>query len=89
MNPADFGTATSVRLRTGDPIARAHARLCHQAVLAVNVAAADRGFEVGDLARELAVDRRYLQRKLTGHLPITLHDLACWSQVLELTVIVE
>jgi ribosome-binding protein aMBF1 (putative translation factor) len=86
MNPADFGTAAEIRLRAGDSVARAHARLCHDTVVAVNTAVAERGWTRADLAHELAVDPRYLQRKLSGHAPITLHDLACWATVLGLEV---
>jgi hypothetical protein len=84
--PADFGTAAQVRFRAGDPVARAHARLCHDTVLAVNTTVGDRGWTRSELAEALAVDPRYLQRKLSGHVPITLHDLACWATVLGLEI---
>lgn len=86
VNPADFGEVAHVRFRTGDPTARAHARLCHDAVLAVNTAAAERGWDRRELAEKLAVNPRYLQRKLSGHVPVTLHDLSSWAQVLDFTI---
>ena len=86
VDPTDFGTAAQIRLRAGDPAARAHARLCHDTVVAVNTAVAERGWSRAELACELAADPRYLQRKLSGHVPITLHDLACWVTVLGLDV---
>ena len=86
VNPTDFGTAAPIRLRTGDPTARAHARLCHDAVLAVNAAAGEQGWGRRELAEQLAVNPRYLERKLSGHLPVTLHDLSSWAQVLGFTI---
>jgi hypothetical protein len=85
---ADFGVAEEVQLRDGDPVARAHARLCHETVRAVRSAAHDRNWDMNDIADRLAVNRRYLQRKLSGHLPVTIHDLACWSELLGLSVTV-
>lgn len=86
VNPSDFGVAGTVRLRTGDPVARAHARLCHDTVRAVRLAAHEQGWDMAEMAQRLAVSRRYLQRKLSGHLPITIHDVACWTQLLGLQV---
>lgn len=89
VKPAAFGMPNDVEFRKGDPIARSHAQLCHETVVAVNAATAARGWSAARLADELAVNRRYLQRKLSGHLPLTLHDIAAWTQVLDLTVAVE
>lgn len=84
-DPASF-VAEEVRLRDGDAVARAHARLCHDTVRAVRSAAYERGWDTNDIADRLAVNRRYLQRKLSGHLPVTIHDLACWSELLGLCI---
>ena len=86
MVPSDFGVAAEVRLRSGDPVARAHARLCHDTIRVVRAAAHEKGWDTAEMADRLAVSRRYLQRKLSGHLPITIHDIACWTQLLDLRV---
>lgn len=85
-HPQLFGVDPEAQLRRGNPVDLARAQLCHEAAIAVRQAAAERDWTPLQLASALATKPSYLQRKLSGHLPITLNDLACWAATLDLTV---
>ena len=87
-DPQLFGIDPGAQLGRGNPVDLARAQLCHDVAVAVRQLAAERDWTPRQLASALATKPSYLQRKLSGHLPITLNDLACWTTVLNLTVAV-